>query len=202
MAQTSYSFKTSVGIAGGLYDITPYVIDARRNEENDGVLGFGKGVVKGTTAGSQVLLPDSDSTAADFEGITVNGFTTENNMSGNVLLANGVTVGVISKGRVWACVKGSLTIGYGDKVYLITSGDNVGKFSNVATDGILIPGAKFIGIAGSGNTHVIELNGVGNALVQTVGSIPDVDLSTPPTNGQVLKWDNTNKVWAPGNDAT
>ncbi len=202
MAQTSYGFKTPVGIAGGLYDITAYVIDARRNEENDGVLGFGLGVVKGTLAGTQVLLPDSDSVAADFEGITVNGFTTENNMSGNVLLAEGATVGVISKGRIWACVKGSLTIGYGDKVYLVNSGDNAGKFSNVATDGILIPGAKFIGVAGSGNTHVIELNGVGYAQVQALGDIPDFDVSTPPTNGQVPKWDNTDKVWKPGDDAT
>lgn len=38
----------------------------------------------------------------------------------------------------------------------------------------------------------------------TRGIMPPIvcDFSTPPTDGQVLKWDNTNKVWKPGNDAT
>lgn len=203
MAQTSYSFKTPVGVAGGLFDLSPYVIDARRNEENDGVLGFGMGVVKGTNAGVQVLLPDSDTTAADFEGITVNGFTTENNMSGNVVLANGVTVGVISHGRIWAKVKASLTINYGDAVYLIVSGDNKGKFSNLATDGIKVPGARFLGFAGSSNTHVIELGGIGNVVGLDLGDLNDVDFATAaPTNGQVIKYDSTDKIWEPGNDAT
>ncbi|MBQ7445919.1 MAG: hypothetical protein IJS71_08325 [Clostridia bacterium] len=203
MAQLSYGFKTPVGLAGGLFDITPYVIDARRNEENDGVLGFGIGVVKGTTAGVQVALPTTSDSAADFEGITVNGFTTENNMSGNVVLANGATVGVLSKGRIWAQVKASLTIHYGDAVYLINDGDNKGKFSNVATDGVKIPGARFLDFAGSGNTHVIELGGIGNVVGLDLGDLNDVDFATAaPTNGQVIKYDSTDKVWEPGNDAT
>lgn len=30
----------------------------------------------------------------------------------------------------------------------------------------------------------------------------EVDFSTPPTNGQVLAYDSTDKVWKPANDAT
>ena len=50
-AQTSYNQKMSHGVAGGLYDLTNHTVDTRTNEETDGKVRFGLGVVAGTAAG-------------------------------------------------------------------------------------------------------------------------------------------------------
>lgn len=165
-AQTSYNFFTSRGIAGGLYDLSDHVIDARRNEENTGVLGFGLGVVVGTNAGIDVKLPGgSEADASTFEGVTVNGFTTEMNRAGDVLLLHGATVGVLSHGRIWVQVVDGITIDYGDAVYLVVSGADKGKFTNDSSDGVEIGEARFLGVPGSGNTNVVEFHTVGIAAV-------------------------------------
>lgn len=156
-AQTTYNFFTPRGVAGGLYDISLHDVNSRRNEENDGVLEFGMGVVKGTTAGLQVKLPAAGAVAGNFEGVVINGFTTQHDLSGNISLANGATVGVLQKGRVWAKCIASLTLAYGDAVYLYITGDNKGLFSNASNaSAILIPSAKFIGGYGTGNIAPIE----------------------------------------------
>ena len=36
----------------------------------------------------------------------------------------------------------------------------------------------------------------------SIGELTDVNLSSAPTNGQVLKWDSANNYWAPANDNT
>lgn len=165
-AQTSYNFFTTRGIAGGLYDLSDHVIDARRNEEDTGVLGFGLGVVVGTNAGIDVKLPGgSETDATTFEGVTVNGFTTEQNRAGDVLLVEGATVGVLSHGRIWVKVVDGIDIAYGDKVYLVVSGNDKGKFTNASSGGIEIGEARFLGVPGSGNTNVVEFHTVGTAAV-------------------------------------
>lgn len=160
--QTSYNFATSKGVAGGLYDLSPYSVDSRRNESSDGALKFGMGVVVGTTAGNQVKVPSA--TTNKFEGIALNGFSTELNMTGNLVIKKGVTVGVLSKGRAWVRIKTGITVAYGDDVYLIASGDNAGLFTNAEEKventvlSIKITGAKFIGTKGTGNVAPVELN--------------------------------------------
>ena len=47
---TEYSQQTPKGAAGSLYDLTSHVVDSFMNEENDGVMGYGVGVVVGTRA--------------------------------------------------------------------------------------------------------------------------------------------------------
>ena len=42
---TEYSQQTPKGAAGSLYDLTSHVVDSFMNEENDGVMGYGVGVV-------------------------------------------------------------------------------------------------------------------------------------------------------------
>ena len=54
--QTSYGNQTPKGVAGGIYDMFHYAVDSRFNEETDGVLRFGVGVVPGTLPGSSVKL--------------------------------------------------------------------------------------------------------------------------------------------------
>lgn len=155
--QTSYNFYTEKGVAGGLYDLSHHDVNSRRNECEDGVLDFGFGVVAGTIAGSQVKLPASGATAATFEGITVNGFSTEMDMNGKVAIKKDATVGVLVHGRVWARIAEGVTPKYGDALYLITSGANAGCFTNVASGAVAITGGRFVGTKGTGNIAPVEL---------------------------------------------
>ena len=156
--QTSYNFYTERGVAGGLYDLSHHDVNSRRNECEDGVLKFGVGVVTGTTKGAQVKLPASGASLATFEGITVNGFSTEMDMNGAVAVKNDATVGVLTHGRVWARIKAGITPAYGDALYLITAGDNAGLFTNATeTNAIAITGGKFVGTKGTGDVAPVEL---------------------------------------------
>ena len=78
--QMSYGYSTPRGIPGGLYDQSPYVVDTRLNEADNGAMLFGMGVVQGSVPGTNIDLPTASSTAADFEGITVNGFTQQHDL--------------------------------------------------------------------------------------------------------------------------
>ncbi len=138
-AQTSYGFKTTAGAAGGIVDLAPYEINTFLNEENTGVMKFGYGVVRGTNANG-CKLPTSASTADKFLGITTNNRSTEFDMEGNIHVLNKAAVGVMRYGRIYARVAANLTIAAGDKVYLIVSGTDAGKFTNDSSDGIEISG--------------------------------------------------------------
>ncbi len=160
--QTSYNFATTKGVAGGLYDLSPYAVDSRRNESADGTLLFGMGVVVGTAAGNQVKVPSA--TTDKFEGVAINGFSTELDMDGALIIKKGATVGVLAKGRAWARIKADITVAYGDDVYLIASGDNAGLFTNAEEKSgstvlsVKISGAKFVGAKGTGDVAPVELN--------------------------------------------
>lgn len=55
-AQTSYNFHTAHGVAGGLFDISPYTSDSRNNEEADGKVKVDKQpeeTEQGSDAGSE-----------------------------------------------------------------------------------------------------------------------------------------------------
>lgn len=157
--QTAYNFYTEKGVAGGLYDLSHHDVNSRRNECEDGVLKFGMGVVVGTEKGAQVKLPASGATLANFEGITVNGFSTEMDMDGAVALKKEATVGVLTHGKVWARIKAGITPAYGDKVYLITTGENAGLFTNATETGAIeITGAKFVGTKGTGNIAPVAIH--------------------------------------------
>ena len=62
--QTKYGYATGKGIAGGIFDMYHYPVDSRFNEEENGVLRFGVGVVKGSIAGSNIKLPAAGGFAA------------------------------------------------------------------------------------------------------------------------------------------
>lgn len=207
MAQTSYNFKTPCGVAGGLFDLSDSVIDSRLNAENDGVMLLGLGVVKGSTD-AQVKIPTSASVAADFCGVTVNGFTNELGMNGSLTLRNLATVGILRKGRIWCRCLASLTVAVGDPVYLVTDGDNAGCFTNAlgANTGVELKGCYFAGAKGSSDLYPIDIdvNAVKAAVAVEaagIGGLSDVVITTP-SNGQVLKYDGTDKVWENGTDAT
>ena len=157
--QTSYGNQTPKGVAGGIYDMFHYPVDSRFNEETDGVLRFGVGVVPGTLPGSSVKLPAADSTAAQFEGVVLNGYDRQQDLSGKLFILNNQNVGVMRRGRVWVRLAADAAPKYGDPVHLLNSGDDVGCFST--TGGLTVPG-RFIGPASNGVAPV-ELYGTGGA---------------------------------------
>lgn len=142
-AQNRYGHFSPVGAAGGIVDIAPYAIDTFLNEEETGVLGFGMGVVKGSKPGSTVALPEG-SVAKDFEGIVVNNRTTEYDMEGKVSIKENASVGVMRYGRIYVRVATGAEPAYGDKLYMVVSGDEAGYFTNVAESAIEIKG-RFLG---------------------------------------------------------
>ncbi len=157
-AQNSYNFATERGVAGGLYDLSPYAVETRRNESADGVIKFGMGVVVGTAKGNQFKLPST--TTDKFEGIVLNGFSNEHDMAGNIAVKKGAVAGVLSHGKAWARIKRGITVAYGDEVYLYVTGANAGLFSNAAdsTNTMKIDSAKFIGAKGTGDVAPVEIN--------------------------------------------
>ena len=157
--QTSYGYQTPKGVAGGIYDMFHYAVDSRFNEENTGVLRFGVGVVPGTLPGRSVKLPAADSTAAQFEGVVLNGYDRQQDLSGKLFILNNQNVGVMRRGRVWVRLAADAAPKYGDEAHLLTSGDDVGCFST--TGGLTIPG-RFIGPASNGVAPV-ELYGIDGA---------------------------------------
>lgn len=207
MSQLAYNFFTHKGSAGGILDLAPYEVNAFVNEEANGLMQFGMGVVGGTDPEKQVALPDTDSVPADFYGIVTNRRTTERNIDGTMDVKNKKEVGVMRWGRIYARVAEDTTVAYGDPVYLIVSGDDVGCFTNEADDAIAV-NAKFIGTVENGCAPVELYNapaasaGATSASSISLGDLADVDLTTPATNGQVLKYDGTDEKWEAGADAT
>lgn len=207
-AQTRYGFNAPKGVAGGIYDLAPYEINTLLNEENTGVMKFGFGVVKGTTAGVNAKLPVAGKTAADFEGVTVNNRTTEFDTEGGLSVKKGSAIGVMRYGRVYVQIVHESAPAYGDAVYLVISGDDAGKFTKTAGANTVAINARFIGgTDGLGDVAPIELFNQANGVADEVGAtkvseLTDVDLTTAPAEGQVLKYDATAGKWKPSNDAT
>ncbi len=154
-AQTRYGFNTPIGVAGGIVDLAPYAIDTFLNEDDTGKLVFGIGVVQGSTPGTNIALPASDSTVAKFEGITTNNRTTEYDLEGNINVKKAAAVGVMRYGRIYGRVATGVTPAYGDAVYLIiadeTNGE-IGYFTNTASESstLAIKG-RFLGTVDSVN---------------------------------------------------
>lgn len=160
--QTKYTYKTGRGLPGGIYDMHHYPVDSRFNEEKNGVLRFGVGVVIGTLPGSNIALPTGESKASEFEGVVVNGFDRQQDLEGKVFILNNQNVGVMRRGRIWVRVTEGSNPKYGDALHMVTSGDDVGCFAT--TGGLEIPG-RFIGPASDGVAPV-ELYGNGAAAAE------------------------------------
>lgn len=163
--QTAYNFATPRGVAGGLYDLSPYVSDSRLNGETvAGALKFGMGVVCGTAPGANVKRPAAGATADRFDGIVMTGFTTEQDVNGDVVIMPSHTVGLLRYGRIWARIKDGIAPEYGEPLHLIVDGDDAGLFTNAAdapaegaaSKTITVKG-RFIGGKGSGNVAPVEL---------------------------------------------
>lgn len=143
-AQISYGFSTPIGAPGGIVDLAPHAIDTFLNENETGKMKFGRGVVRGTTPGTNVALPTAGATAANFEGIVVNSHTAEYDLEGNIHIRSGASLGVMRYGRVYGVVADRVTPAYGEAVYMIADGAEAGCFTNVSDGNVAIK-ARFIG---------------------------------------------------------
>lgn len=157
MAQTRYGFNTPIGAAGGIVDLAPYAIDTFLNEEENGVMKFGVGVVAGSKPGTNIALPVTGKAAADFEGVTTNNRTTEYNVDGSLTVVKGASVGVMKYGRIHVRVAAGATPEYGDAVYLVITGDEAGYFTNVEGSNVAIKGRFISGVDSASNVASIEL---------------------------------------------
>ena len=155
-AQLTYNFGPKAGVAGGIVDLAPYMVDAFLNEEDTGVLKFGMGVVAGEGANG-LALPNGDSAGADFLGITVNGRTTEYDLEGNTYIRNKAAVGVMRYGRIYARVAEGVTVAFGEDAYLVISGDDKGCFTNTAGETSVAINGKFNTAADSNGIAQIDL---------------------------------------------
>lgn len=153
--QTSYGFSPSRGVAGGLYDMSPRAVNSRTTESE---IVFGIGLVQGSAPGTNVTGPAATSTAAVFEGIALNGGTQEMNMEGEVKVGKSRTVSVLRYGRAWVRVEPESEIKYGDALYLITAGDNAGRFTNADSEETKIAlSGQFIGANTTDGIAPVEL---------------------------------------------
>ena len=167
-AQTRYGYSTPIGSAGGIVDLAPYAVDTFLNEEESGVMKFGYGVVQGSKPGVNIAMPTEAPAAGDFEGITSNNGTTEYDLDGVLAVRKGASIGVMRYGRIYARVIDGVETAYGDPVYLITSGEFAGMFTNSATatgqeeeadpaDTVAVKGRFLGGVDTNAQIAVVEL---------------------------------------------
>lgn len=156
MLQNNYGYSSQQGVPGGLYDSSPRSVISRANgETNPTAIGFGFGVVQGDAPGTNVKLPTTASSEENFEGIVVSGIA-EHDLDGAVRVNPTKMLGVLSWGKVWVRVPDGITVAYGDKAYLIISGEDAGKFTNDDEDTLDVY-AKFITSVDSGDIAAVEL---------------------------------------------
>lgn len=177
-AQTTYGYATAKGAPGGIYDMFHYPVDSRFNEEANGILRSGVGVVPGTIPGSNVKLPTADSTADQFEGVVLGGSVHQQNLEGKLPILNNQNVGVMRRGRIWVRLAAGAEPAYGDPVFMVAEGEEAGCFN--IEGAIEIPG-RFIGSASNGCAPV-ELYGCTPAAAAEGGNTETTDPGTGGTD--------------------
>lgn len=134
MRQTNYNYSIPLGVPGGIFDLSDKEIVTRLLD--DGVeVSPGSGLVEGKQPGMTVSKPITTTSAADFEGVFVNGSKNlENDQNGYVAAKGSDPLGIMRHGKIWASIVDTATISYGKKVAIITAGDNVGCFTDEADE--------------------------------------------------------------------
>lgn len=155
-AQMDYGYGTPKGVAGGKFGLAFDEAVTRKNEEKDGVLKFGMAVMVGTTPGLTIKVPVSGCTAEQIEGIVLHHANTEQDMKGNVVVHENASLSILKKGNVWGRIASDVTPKYGEKAYVVVTGEDAGCFTNTADSNVDI-GATF-GTETDDGIAVIEIN--------------------------------------------
>lgn len=167
--QTSYSYATPRGVAGSLYDLSPYATISRLNGETGAALKFGMGVVR--AADQNVKRPAAASTADSFAGLVLH-FQTEQDMEGKISIPPNHAMSILSYGRAWARVGANAAPAEGAPAYLITDGEEAGCFTTSGdTAAKIAVKARFLGGKDSGRIAPLELyNQMNEAPAPTPGA--------------------------------
>lgn len=151
MPQIDYNLTLTEGQEGLVTDLRPNTIISKIAE---GVVGFGRALVAGTDATSQVKIPSAAGQV--FRGVSVGTWAMERNSLLNAEYIDKSTVSVLRKGEIWVTVKGDVVID--TQVYYYISGANAGLFTSAVTNTAqLLPGAVFTSSALDGELATIEL---------------------------------------------
>ena len=130
-AQLDYGYSTPKGVAGSKYDIAFDEVITRKNEEADGVLKYGMAAMVGANAGSGVKVPATGCTADKIEGVVLRAANTEQDMGGQVVVKNNVSVGIVRRGHVWGRTASDAVPAYGAKAYVVVTGADAGTFTHL-----------------------------------------------------------------------
>lgn len=131
-AQMNYNYGTPKGVPGGKVDISFDEVITRNNEAEDGVLKFGMAAAVGAAPGTGVTVPGAGTTAEKIEGIVLYHPNTEQDMKGNVIVRNGVSLGIMRKGHIWGRTASDAVPVYGAKAYVVVDGDEAGTFTSAS----------------------------------------------------------------------
>lgn len=132
MSQTAVTLEAPIALPGGLGDTghDMYI----RSYAIEGITGaFGLFVVPGTDGETQVAVPTVGGVVA---GCLVHQHPLQDEAAATDF-ADGETVGVLAKGRVWAVAAEAMAVG--DVVYVEDAG---GEVRNDATAATILPGSK------------------------------------------------------------
>ena len=155
-AQMDYGYGTPKGVAGGKVDLVFDEAVTRKNEEKDGILKFGMAVMVGTTPGLTVKIPTDGCKTEQIEGIVLHHANTEQDMKGNVVVRENASISILKKGHVWGRLASDVVPKYGEKAYVVVTGEDAGCFTNTADSNVDI-GATF-GTETDAGIAVIEIN--------------------------------------------
>lgn len=143
----SYGHPLKKAEAGGKYDIRPDTVISRAAEA---ALPFGRGVTFGTKPDAQTKIINSASQV--FLGVSLKQQT-------NVIAPNAVpgysqtdTVSILKSGAVWVEVTSDVAAGAAAYVDITN-----GKFTDVSTDNLAVPGGSFETSALSGGLAVLAI---------------------------------------------
>lgn len=122
-----------VGLAGDKYDIRPDTVSSRAAQE---AIAFGLAVTYGTDPEKQVTVVDD--TGEVFLGVALRTHTIEVAPAATPAYAIGDTVSVLESGAVWVQVTSAVAAGAAAFVDVAN-----GKFTDVSTDNLAVPGGRF-----------------------------------------------------------
>jgi hypothetical protein len=143
--QTSYDLNMAAAFAG-------MKADARYDEvisfQAESAIAFGRGVVAGTNAATQVKQPTAGGT---FKGIAVHTHK-QPSSAGVARYEDTEMVNVMRKGRVWVEVSGVIALG--NAVRMLNSG---GQFTAATTGSTAISGCEFASAYATSSSPAIAL---------------------------------------------
>lgn len=184
-AQLNYNYDTPKGVPGGKYDLSDDHVVTRMNEEADGIMGFGMAVVMGASKGTGVKLPSSGAVPDDFEGVTLHGANTEQDMNGKVTVRNNASLGIMKKGNVWGKTASDAVPSYGATAYVVVDGEEAGTFTS-AGDAASVYKKCTSGTSGAKEVVADDTESPSGSQIKVSDVTPVADSYTPEAGDYVV----------------